>query len=102
MEAEWEAIDLMVALFMKRFLGESFIGAVSRVTKFGFFVRLLDYFVEGLVLLEDAKDDYYIFDEKNLKLRGRRTGKIIKIGTEMRVTVAKVDIMERKVYFVPG
>ncbi len=99
MEAEWEALDLLVAIFMQRFVGQKFKGVVARIAKFGFFVQLFDYFVQGTVLLEDLKDDYYIFDEKKHRLRGRRGGKVFKIGTELEVTVGKVDLLERKVYF---
>lgn len=99
MEAEWEAIDLQKALFMERHLGETLRGVVSRIAKFGFFVELYDFFVEGLVLLEDLEDDYYIFDEKKHRLRGRKGGKIFKIGTEVTVKVAKVDVEARQVLF---
>ena len=99
MEAEWEAVDLEVALFMKKYLGMSFEGVVARVAKFGFFVELKDFFVQGLIPLEDLKDDYYLFDDKRHRLRGRKSGRVFKIGTELKVTVAKVDILERRVIF---
>lgn len=99
MEAEWEAVDLEVALFMKKFLGQTFSGVVARVAKFGFFVELKDFFVQGLVLLEDIPGDFYAFDEKHHRLRGRKSGRVFKIGTELSVTVAKVDILERRVLF---
>ncbi len=101
MEAEWEAKDLKVALFMSRFVGETFSGAISRVTKFGVFVELQEYFVEGLIPLEFFEDDVYFYEEEHLRLRGRRSRRILKIGTEIKVTVAKVGIEERKVYFRP-
>ncbi len=101
MEAEWEAKDLKVALFMSRFVGESFSGAISRVTKFGVFVELQEYFVEGLIPLEFFEDDTYFYEEEHLRLRGRQSRRILKIGTEIKVTVAKVGIEERKVYFRP-
>jgi len=100
MEAEWEAKDLKVCLFMKKFVGDTFEGMVSRVTKFGFFVELKKYFVEGLVLLKDIPGDFFVYDEKRLQLRGRRNKKVFKIGLELKVQVARVDIEERKVYFV--
>jgi len=99
MEAEWEAIDLQKALFMQRHLGETLRGVVSRIAKFGFFVELYDFFVEGLVLLEDLEDDYYLYDEKKYQLRGRKGGKLFKIGTEVTITVAKVDVEARQVLF---
>lgn len=99
MEAEWEAVDLQKALFMQRHIGETLRGVVSRIAKFGFFVELFDFFVEGLVLLEDLEDDYYLFDEKKHRLRGRKGGKVFKIGTEVTVKVAKVDVEARQVLF---
>ncbi|MCE9625657.1 MAG: ribonuclease R [Deltaproteobacteria bacterium] len=99
MEAEWEAIDLQKALFMQKHVGETLKGVVSRIAKFGFFVELFDFFVEGLVLLEDLEDDYYLFDEKKHRLRGRKGGKVFKIGTEVTIKVAKVDIEARQVLF---
>jgi ribonuclease R len=99
MEAEWEARDLMTALFMKKFLGEYFDGHVARVTKFGFFVELNTYFVEGLVLLEEILDDHFTFEEKHYRLRGRRSKKVYKIGTEVKIQVSRVDLEERRVYF---
>lgn len=99
MEAEWEAHDLMAALFMEGHLGETFVGVVARVAKFGFFVELEDFFVQGLVLLEDIPGDYFIFDEKHHRLRSRKTKQVLKIGTEVKVQVSKVDIEERRVYF---
>ncbi|HEX5034631.1 MAG TPA: ribonuclease R [bacterium] len=99
MEAEWEAIDLQKALFMQRYVGESFLGVVSRIAKFGFFVELVEFFVEGLVSLNDIEDDYYVYDERKHRLRGRKSGRVFKIGTELSVTVAKVDVEERQIYF---
>jgi ribonuclease R len=99
MEAEWEARDLMTALFMKKFLGEFFEGHVARVSKFGFFVELNTYFVEGLVLLEEIPSDHFVFEEKHHLLRGRRSKKVYKIGTEVRIQVSRVDLEERRVYF---
>ncbi|MCB1215014.1 MAG: ribonuclease R [Deltaproteobacteria bacterium] len=98
MEAEWEARDLEVALFMKDFVGQSFEGHISRVAKFGFFVELDEYFVEGLVSLESLKDDHYVYQEKSLSLLGRRHRQIYRIGKKVKVQVVKVDVEERKVY----
>lgn len=102
MEAEWEALDLMTALFMKDFIGEEFKGRIVRVKKFGFFVELEKYFVQGLVLCDDLPKtlkDSFVFDEQHHQLRGRRTRKLFKIGMELTIQVLKVDILERKVYF---
>ncbi len=101
MEAEWEALDLTTALFMKAFLGDVFEGTVARIAKFGFFVELKKYFIQGVVMLEELSEDRYYFDEKHHRLTAERGKKVIKIGTPMKVEVIKVDIEERRVYFKP-
>lgn len=100
MEAEWEIRDLHVALFMKDKVGEEFDGIISSVTKFGFFVELLTYFVEGLVPLNTlTAEDSYEFLEKRHELQGRRTKKRFRIGDPVRIKVVRVDIEQRKLDF---
>ncbi len=100
MQAEWEIRDLYVALFMKDKLGEEYDAIISSVTKFGFFVELEPYFVEGLVHLSTLKEESYEFDDKRHELRGRHSKKSFKIGDQVRVQVAKVDIERRQIDFV--
>lgn len=99
MEAEWEIRDLMVALFMKDKVGEEYEGVISGVTKFGFFVELLTYFVEGLVPLFTLTQDQYEFDEKHHELRGRGRKKRFRIGDRVMIRVVKVDMERRKLEF---
>ena len=83
---------------MLRHLGEEFHGVISGVTNFGFFVEL-DNTVEGLVHVSTLTDDYYYFDEKNLMLSGRHTGVQFRIGTRVKVLLAKVNVEERNLDF---
>ncbi len=99
MKAEWDVRDLHVALFMKDKIGEEFKGVISSVTRFGFFVELLDFFVEGLVHLNTLEQDDYEFDEKRHELHGKLLRKKFKIGDEVTVQVVKVGIEQRKVDF---
>jgi len=99
MEAEWEVRDLHVALFMKDKVGEEFEGVISSVTKFGFFVELMTYFVEGLVALSSLSDDTYQFVEGRHELRGERSKKVFRIGGIVRIKVVKVDIENRRLDF---
>lgn len=99
MGAEREMLALHQTIFLKEKMGEVFIGIISHVTKFGFFVELLDYFVEGLVLKEEIGGDDYTFDEAHLALRGRNRKKVFKIGDRARILVHRVDLVERRAYF---
>ncbi len=99
MEAEREMAKLHVALFMKNKTGEQFEGIISHVTKFGFFVELKEYFVEGLVHLDSLPEDRYTFDEKGYSLHGKKRKKAYRIGDVVKVEVSEVDIPNREVNF---
>ena len=98
-EAEREVCDIKKAEFMEDKVGGEFDGIISSVTSFGFFVEL-ENSVEGLVRVADLDDDYYVYDEKTYSLRGERSGKIYKIGDEVKVIVANVDVLSHKIDFV--
>jgi ribonuclease R len=44
-------------------------------------------------------DDFYNFDSTRNQLIGRRTRRVIKLGEQMEVQVAKVDMFKRQVDF---
>jgi ribonuclease R len=97
-EAERETDALKKAEYMQDKVGEEFEGIVSGVTSFGLFVEL-DNTVEGLIRLSDLTDDYYHFHEAQYALIGERTSKIYRLGDEVRVRVARVNIDEHTIDF---
>lgn len=97
-EAEREVDDLKKAEYMMDKIGEEYIGIISSVTSFGMFVELPNT-IEGLVHISSMADDYYIYDERYLRLIGERTKKIYKLGDEIPVKVSKVDMDLREIYF---
>ncbi|MDO8494536.1 MAG: ribonuclease R [Deltaproteobacteria bacterium] len=97
MLAEREALSLHTAIFMKEHVGKTFPGVIAHVTKFGFFVELTDYYVEGLVPLATLQADKLKFDEKHLKFVGPQ--KRFAIGDRITVKVEEVNLEERKIYF---
>jgi ribonuclease R len=99
MESERENEDRIRILFMKDKIGELYNGIISHITSFGFFVELSDLFVEGLVLLTDLYDDYYLFQEEKFRLIGRRTKKIYRIGDKVRVKVVLADVEKKQLHF---
>jgi len=97
--AERDSIELKKIEFMERHLGDEFEGAVARVTAFGFFVLLDDFFVEGLVHVSSLADDYYEFRDEEYALVGSRRGRRFRLGDRVRVEVARVDKAERRIDF---
>jgi len=98
-EAEMEAIDYMKARYMKGRIGEEFIGVITGVVPFGFFVELEENLVEGLVKVNTLTDDEYVYDEPAHRLVGVRTGKVFRLGDHVKVKVLSVDEESAKVEF---
>ncbi|HWR82356.1 MAG TPA: ribonuclease R [Candidatus Deferrimicrobium sp.] len=89
--AERQAIKVKQVAFMARHVGDEFDGVISGVTSYGFFVRLDNMGVEGLVRMSVIDDDYYRLDEKQYRIVGRNTGRVFRLGDRVRVGVLKVD-----------
>lgn len=98
-QAERETDDMKKAEYMLQFIGQSFEGMISSVTSFGIFTEL-DNTVEGLTRVSMLEDDYYQFDEANLRMVGERTKKTYAIGDMVRVRVEQVNVALREIDFI--
>ena len=72
-------------------------GIVTGVTEWGVFVEITETKCEGMVRLTDIKDDYYEFDEKNMRLIGSKNKKMITLGDKVMVKVVNTDINRRTI-----
>lgn len=97
-EAERELLSLKKAEYMQQFIGDIFVGRISSVHSFGFFVEL-DNTVEGLVHVSGMMDDYYEFSEQHYTLRGVHSGKLFRIGDEAAVKLVNVSLHNGKIDF---
>jgi ribonuclease R len=89
--AERELMDWRKAQFIASCIGDHFDGVITTVKDYGFYVELLDHFVEGLVHVSMLRDDRYEFEERKFRLIGQRSGRIYKTGDRVRVSVDRVD-----------
>jgi len=99
LEAERESIRIKKNEYISQHIGSEFQGVISGVMSFGIFVELIDTLVEGLVHIQDIKDDYYIYDESSFSLIGRDTNRVLRLGDEVEIKVKKVNLEEGKVDF---
>ncbi len=97
-DIEREVDDMKIAEYMEKHIGEEFEGIISSITNFGFFVEL-DNTIDGLVHVSDLTDDFYFFDEKNLRYIGQRTGKVFKMSDCVKVRVASASKIDKSVDF---
>lgn len=97
-EAERDLYEIKKCEFMQKHVGEIYDGSISGVTSFGIFVEL-ENTVEGLIRLENMKDDYYVYDENCMRLIGKRTNKIFKLGDRVKVKVVSANKLLRRIDF---
>jgi len=95
--AEREAIRIKQVAFMADRLGQQYHGVISGILNFGFFVRLDDIGVEGMVRLSSLDDDYYNFDERRFRLIGRKTGRVFKMGDSVEVGILAADTIKNRI-----
>lgn len=98
-DATREVVAWLKCEFMQDKLGQVFNGRISAVTGFGIFVELEDFYIEGLVHVTSLKNDYYAFDSSKHRLVGERGGHVYRLGDDLQVMVARVDLEERKIDF---
>ncbi len=99
-DAERDFIQLKKVEFMRDKLGEVYEGNITGVASFGLFIGLKEFFVEGLVPLKYMDDDHYVFHDKRHFFKGRRTGKVYRLGDPVQVQVVRVDRDKREIDFL--
>ncbi len=110
--AERELMEWKTAQFMESHLGEEYEALIISVQKFGFFVELVDVFVEGLVSIDRLEQmgshrctyrerDHAIVCEPYRQSRGASPALIFKIGDRVRVRAERIDPFRHRVEFAP-
>ncbi|MGL5386012.1 MAG: ribonuclease R [Enterobacterales bacterium] len=98
-EATRNVADWLKCDFMQDHVGEVFSGVIASVTGFGFFVRLSDLFIDGLVHVSTLDNDYYRYDNIGQRLIGESSGMVYRLGDTVEIRVEAVHMDERKIDF---
>ena len=99
MEAERAMLDLKKAEFMLDHLLEPGPATIVSVTKFGVYVELDAYPIEGLVRAEALAGDRYIFVERERALAGLHTRQRFGLGDRLEVEATNVSMRRREIDF---
>lgn len=91
-KAERQVQSIKKARFAERFIGQEFEGIISSVAKFGIFVLLREYDIDGLVRVDELGSEPFDYDEENLRLVARRSGFSYAIGDLVKIQVAAADV----------
>ena len=99
-EAERFSVKQKQIEYLKNHQGSEFSAIISGITNFGIFVKITDILAEGLIKLRDLDDDYYIHDEKNYAIIGKRTKKQYRLGDKIQVKLIRVDEERSELDFI--
>ncbi len=98
-KAERDSIKYMQIKYMQDHQDQEFLGVISGVTEWGIYVEIIENKCEGMVRTRDIKDDYYIFDEKQMALVGQSTKNMYQLGMEVNVKVKNTDLDRKHLDF---
>lgn len=104
-DAEREIVNIKLLRFLEERSGpegEVFDAVITGVQEFGVFAQLQEYSIEGLIKVERLSDDYYVFQEKERALVGRRHGRKLRLGESMEVVIKGINMEMRQLDLAPA
>jgi ribonuclease R len=93
-EADRYVSTFLKCTYLRERIGQTFHGLITTVTEFGCFVQILDVAVDGLLHIDNLRDDEYVMEDDGHAWTGRRTGRRLRTGTNIRVIVTAVNPIE--------
>ncbi|SEG72800.1 ribonuclease R [Vibrio hangzhouensis] len=98
-DATRDVADWLKCEYMQDHVGEVLDGVIANVTGFGFFVRLTELHIDGLVHISNLANDYYQFDPIGQRLIGESFGAIYRLGDAVKVKVLSVNLDDKQIDF---
>ncbi len=97
--AERESIKYMQVKYMSDHKDNNFLGVISGVTDWGIYIEIISNKCEGMVRLQDMKDDHYVFHKEEFAAIGDRSKKVYQLGDEVYVRVKNADLVRKQLDF---
>ena len=98
-DAERASIKYKQAEFLSDKLGQTFPALISGVSKWGIYAEIEGNKCEGMIPIGNLRGDYYMLDEDNYQVIGRRYGKCYKLGDPITIRVKGVDMTKKIIDF---
>jgi ribonuclease R len=89
--AERDAVDRYLAAWLAEKVGAHFTARISGVTRFGLFVTVADSGASGIVPVATLPDDFWMHDEREQTLTGRRTREVFRLAQDVEVRLAEAS-----------
>jgi ribonuclease R len=98
-EAEREVLEWKKVIFMRDKVGQAFAGIITGIAPFGLFVELDEIFVQGMVPVATIGGDFWLFREREHRLRGESTSRELRLGDHVLVDVKSIDEDRHQIEF---
>jgi ribonuclease R len=99
-DAERGSIKYKQVEYMSFRIGQTFDGTVSGVSQTGIFVEEKKSKCEGMIRLRDLGEDFFVYDQKNGRVFGERTGLEFKVGNPVRIKVKETNLDIRAIDYI--
>jgi ribonuclease R len=93
-EADRYVDSYLKCVFLRDRVGQTFDGLITAVVDFGCFVQILDAAADGLLHIDNLRDDDYVKDDAQHAWVGRQRGRRLQLGNHVRVIVTAVNPVE--------
>jgi ribonuclease R len=93
-EADRYVATFLKCTYLRERIGQTFQGLITTVVEFGCFVQILDVAVDGLLHLDNLRDDRYEMEDDGHAWVGVRSKRRLRTGTHVRVIVTSVNPIE--------
>jgi len=97
--AERDSIKYKQVEYMMNKVGEEFEGVITGVADWGIYVQEEGSMAEGMVKLSSIKSDYFSHEANKYRVKGQKTGKVYRLGDEVKVKLVRADKEERQLDF---
>lgn len=98
-KAERDSIKFKQVEYLMSKVGEEFEGVITGVADWGIYVQEEESMADGMVKLSSIKSDFFEHEAKKYRIKGQKTGKIYRLGDEVRVKLIRADKDERQLDF---
>jgi ribonuclease R len=93
-EADRYVSSFLKCTYLRERIGQTFHGLITTVVDFGCFVQILEVAVDGLLHVDRLTDDLYEMESDGHGWRGRRRGRRLRAGAQVKVVVTAVNPIE--------
>ena len=93
-EADRYVDNFLKCVYLRDRIGQTFEAIITTVVDFGCFVQIIEASVDGLLHLDNLRDDEYFKDDALQAWVGSRSKRRLQLGAHVRVIVTAVNPVE--------